>query len=131
MDLRPNLRISHGPSKGTIRYIGPVAPSTGLWLGIEWDDPTRGKHSGTSADGTRYFDVRIPGSGSFVRPTSTKLSSGCCFVEALRNRYDPSATEEVKKTEEGRHYSRKNIAEIEIETPNLERVARKAARLDR
>ncbi|EST06052.1 Leucine rich repeat 4 [Kalmanozyma brasiliensis GHG001] len=133
MSLSVGQRVSLGPHRGTIRYRGPVPPSTGEWLGIEWDDPTRGKHSGTSAGGTRYFDVRVPGSGSFVRATSSKLSSGCGFLSALRNKYLPAPateTEQRSGTEETQ-YSRKNIAEIEIETPNLERVVQKAARLDR
>ncbi|TKY89442.1 hypothetical protein EX895_001973 [Sporisorium graminicola] len=134
MDLTVGKRISLGPHKGTIRYRGPVPPSSGEWLGIEWDEPTRGKHDGTSADGTRYFHVRIPGSGSFVRPTSSKLSSGCCFISALRNKYLPSTVEQPLSTENSaalQQYSRKNIADIEIETPNLDRIAQKAARLDR
>ena len=128
-------RISLGLHKGTVRYRGPVPPSKGEWLGIEWDDPTRGKHDGTSADGTRYFHVRIPGSGSFIRPTASKLSSGCCLVAALRNKYltatadPPAVTDSVGSS--AHRYSRKNIAEIEIETPNLDRIAVKAARLDR
>ncbi|SJX61462.1 related to PAC2-microtubule effector required for tubulin heterodimer formation [Sporisorium reilianum f. sp. reilianum] len=134
MDLAVGKRISLGPHKGTIRYRGPVPPSNGEWLGIEWDDPTRGKHDGTSADGTRYFHVRIPGSGSFIRPTSSKLSSGCCFLVALRNKYLPSTAEQTASIEQSgtaQQYSRKNLADIEIETPNLDRIALKAARLDR
>lgn len=127
-------RISLGPHKGTIRYRGPVPPSNGEWLGIEWDDPTRGKHDGTSADGTRYFHVRIPGSGSFIRPTSSKLSSGCSFLSALRNKYLPETAEQSTSLQQSAvspQYSRKNIADIEIETPNLDRIALKATRLDR
>ncbi|KAJ9477351.1 Protein PAC2 [Pseudozyma hubeiensis] len=134
MNLDVGRRISLGPHKGTIRYRGLVPPSAGEWLGVEWDDPTRGKHDGTSADGTRHFHVRIPGSGSFIRPTSSKLSSGCSFLSALRNKYCP-ATEPSAAVEQSvgreQQYSRKNIADIEIETPNLDRIAIKSARLDR
>jgi dynactin complex subunit len=38
----------------TIRYIGPVAAKSGEWLGVEWDDPLRGRHDGTHA-GVKYF----------------------------------------------------------------------------
>ncbi|GAC96860.1 hypothetical protein PHSY_004444 [Pseudozyma hubeiensis SY62] len=134
MNLDVGRRISLGPHKGTIRYRGPVPPSAGEWLGVEWDDPTRGKHDGTSADGTRYFHVRIPGSGSFIRPTSSKLSSGCSFLSALRNKYcPPTELSAAAQRSVGREqqYSRKNIADIEIETPNLDRIAIKSARLDR
>ena len=29
-------------------------PISGVWLGVEWDDPSRGKHSGDH-DGVHYF----------------------------------------------------------------------------
>ena len=38
----------------TIRYVGGVQGTTGDWLGVEWDDPTRGKHAGEHK-GVRYF----------------------------------------------------------------------------
>jgi dynactin complex subunit len=28
--------------KGTVRYVGTVRDQAGEWLGIEWDNPTRG-----------------------------------------------------------------------------------------
>ena len=45
---------------GTIKYIGPVQElkdSTELWYGVEWRDPSRGKHDG-SYKGTRYFETK-------------------------------------------------------------------------
>ena len=39
---------------GTIRYVGEVEGTDGVWLGVEWDDSNRGKHNGTK-DGKRYF----------------------------------------------------------------------------
>ena len=52
--LVTGARINYGGHHGTIRYIGEVINSSGTWLGIEWDDPQRGKHDG-SKDGLRYF----------------------------------------------------------------------------
>lgn len=40
---------------GTVRFSGPVEQTSGTWLGIEWDDPKRGKHDG-SKDGKQYFE---------------------------------------------------------------------------
>lgn len=40
---------------GTVRYAGAVPPTKGAWLGVEWDDPARGKHDG-SHEGTPYFE---------------------------------------------------------------------------
>lgn len=41
----------------TVRYIGTVRDKAGTWLGVEWDDPNRGKHNGTH-DGTVYFTCK-------------------------------------------------------------------------
>lgn len=40
--------------RGTLRYVGPVGDTKGTWLGVDWDDPSRGKHNGTHL-GTEYF----------------------------------------------------------------------------
>lgn len=42
----------------TIHYIGPVGDKSGTWLGVEWDDPIRGKHNGTH-DGVEYFNCTM------------------------------------------------------------------------
>lgn len=47
-------RIRHSGHLGTVRFVGQVEGTTGVWLGIEWDDPQRGKHDGVK-DGKRYF----------------------------------------------------------------------------
>ncbi|KAG2147251.1 hypothetical protein BD769DRAFT_1346477 [Suillus cothurnatus] len=70
---------------GTVKYFGPVDGTTGLWLGVEWDDPARGKHDGIK-DGKRYFDCRVPHSGSFIRPSSS-ICYGYPFLQALKNKY--------------------------------------------
>jgi dynactin complex subunit len=38
----------------TVRYIGLVDGTEKEWLGVEWDDPLRGKHDG-ELKGKRYF----------------------------------------------------------------------------
>jgi tubulin-specific chaperone E len=47
-------RFAHGGCLGTIRFVGPVDGTQGIWLGVEWDDPKRGKHNGKK-NGKRYF----------------------------------------------------------------------------
>ncbi|KAG8444516.1 hypothetical protein GDO86_009614 [Hymenochirus boettgeri] len=69
---------------GTVHYVGNVPPTPGLWLGIEWDNPVRGKHDGTH-EGTKYFTCSHPTGGSFIRPK--KANFGVDFVTALRKRY--------------------------------------------
>jgi hypothetical protein len=77
--------------RGTIRYIGPVAAAKNpadIWLGIEWDDSSRGKHDGSCLDSkgstVRHFQCEA-GSGSFVKPN--KLNFGKTFEDAMGERY--------------------------------------------
>lgn len=80
-------RISFDSVLCTVRYIGPVAGTTGSWLGVEWDDPARGKHDGSHKD-VRYFTCfsKVPTAASFVRPTrpADKPQS---FVAAVKDKY--------------------------------------------
>lgn len=69
---------------GTVCYVGSIPPTSGLWLGIEWDNPLRGKHDG-SHEGRRYFTCRHPMGGSFIRPK--KANFGVSFLTALIKRY--------------------------------------------
>ncbi|KAL2840578.1 hypothetical protein BJY01DRAFT_218383 [Aspergillus pseudoustus] len=80
-------RRSYNGDLCTIRYVGKVEGTSGDWLGAEWDDPTRGKHSGQH-QGVRYFTClrNHPTAGSFVRP-SRPSDKPRGFVEALREKY--------------------------------------------
>ena len=40
-----------------MRYFGPIEATKGDWLGVEWDEPGRGKHDG-SHKGVKYFECR-------------------------------------------------------------------------
>ena len=51
-------RVSYSGELCTVRYIGEVAGTKGEWLGVEWDDSTRGKHNGEAA-GKRYFECNL------------------------------------------------------------------------
>ena len=90
-------RVAFEDHFGTIRYVGEVPPTKGkhqvrvhncscsdrigVWLGVEWDDPQRGKHSGTH-EGVEYFSCSVEGSGSFLRHRRAEL--GCTFIQAVR-----------------------------------------------
>ncbi|CAB1119573.1 unnamed protein product [Ectocarpus sp. CCAP 1310/34] len=78
--------------RGTVRYVGPVCTAkdpTTPWIGVEFDDPARGKHDGAveKPDGSsvRYFTCVNGGSGSFLKPS--KFSTGISMAEALRQQY--------------------------------------------
>lgn len=89
-------RLSYDGVLCTVRFVGQVAGTTGTWLGVEWDDPSRGKHDG-SHKGLRYFTCRSRSStaASFVRPTRP-AETPRTFLEALQEKYagggDASAT---------------------------------------
>ncbi len=50
-------RIQFEDQFATVRYIGQVPPTKGEWLGVEWDNVSRGKHDGFH-EGVRYFTCR-------------------------------------------------------------------------
>ena len=58
-------RISYEGNLCTVRYIGEVKDTKGAWLGVEWDDPTRGKHSGEH-QGERYFECTVTPSDKMI-----------------------------------------------------------------
>lgn len=59
-------RIEDENCFGTICFIGKLPNTSGIWLGIDWDDSSRGRHDGTF-NGIRYFKTHSFNSGSFVR----------------------------------------------------------------
>ncbi|KAK9447618.1 uncharacterized protein V1518DRAFT_96412 [Limtongia smithiae] len=98
------LVISHVPCRisllselGTLRYHGPIPAWPDISaLGIEWDDASRGKHSG-DYNGRRYFDVVVPNSGTFLKASNRKFDEPRDFVTVLRERYAPKAIDEMEK----------------------------------
>ncbi|KAL9092281.1 MAG: hypothetical protein Q9165_004455 [Trypethelium subeluteriae] len=93
-------RQSYGGNICTLRYVGEVKGTQGQWLGVEWDEPTRGKHSGEHGEGRS----KHPTSGSFVRPNRpTDIPHS--FLEALNAKYasDGSNTSNIshKASENG------------------------------
>lgn len=58
MDYHIGQRLSLKDQLCTIRYLGSVSGKAGEWLGVEWDDTSRGKHDGTF-DGMKYFDCKM------------------------------------------------------------------------
>jgi hypothetical protein len=133
-------RVSFSNSSGTIRFIGPVEGlgEDNIRLGIEWDNPARGKHDGQYR-GKRYFECKslishvsacslssgLSGSstgGSFMRFTAIPDPTQT-FLEAVREKYAPPAPE-VPTTE---HVISGKVAE-EI---GFEKIRRQQAQLHR
>lgn len=52
--IRVGRRVCIGTYFGVARYVGPIPETESIWVGIEWDDSSRGKHDGVH-NGVRYF----------------------------------------------------------------------------
>jgi dynactin complex subunit len=55
--LQVGARVAVGADRGTVRYVGAVAGgAAGVYVGVVWDRPGRGKHDGQpEPGGPRYF----------------------------------------------------------------------------
>ncbi|KAF8373413.1 tbce-1, partial [Pristionchus pacificus] len=82
--MEVGARVQVGSDKATVRYIGQVDGVRGDWVGVEWDDPSRGKHDGTVKD-RRYFTTKHPTGGSLVRPNLVSLGED--LESAVSSRY--------------------------------------------
>ncbi|KAI0064708.1 RNI-like protein [Artomyces pyxidatus] len=120
------VRVNHAGSIGTVKYVGEVDGTKGTWLGVEWDDPNRGKHDGVK-DGKRYFSCSIPGAGSFIRPLPS-LDYGRSFLRALVEKYVemPHGTTAQEMIVLG-----SSNGSIQVEAVNLNKIRGNLARLDR
>ncbi|KAK3624041.1 hypothetical protein LTR56_021236 [Elasticomyces elasticus] len=86
-DYRAGQRFSLKGQSLTIKYVGSVHGKSGDWLGVEWDDVSRGKHDGVH-EGKKYLECRSssPTCASFLRPKQT-WDPHRTFLEALREKY--------------------------------------------
>lgn len=67
MSSRLGARLIVDKCKATVRYVGAIDDQQGTWVGLEWDDISRGRHDGI-VGGRRYFACKHSGPrGSFVR----------------------------------------------------------------
>uniref|UniRef100_A0A1I8JFQ0 Tubulin-specific chaperone E n=1 Tax=Macrostomum lignano TaxID=282301 RepID=A0A1I8JFQ0_9PLAT len=69
---------------GIVKYIGPVGSSRDTWLGIDWDEPERGRHNGTH-NGVQYFKAAQATSASFVK--ASRVNAGIGLLEGIIQRY--------------------------------------------
>ncbi|THH19470.1 hypothetical protein EW146_g1699 [Bondarzewia mesenterica] len=111
---------------GTVRFFGNVDGTKGDWIGVEWDDPARGKHDGIK-DGRRYFSCIVPNSGSFIRLIPT-IDFGKSFLKALVEKY--VEVQHGSATQETVILGSSNGA-IQVEAVNLDKVRQKFSRLER
>lgn len=85
-----NERVSLDGYLATIKFVGYLPDyiwgAKVLTLGLEWDQPERGKNNG-DIDGVHYFHTEVEGSGSFIKATNKKLAKRRDFLEALLKKY--------------------------------------------
>lgn len=90
----PAPSVSHGSrievsgSRGFVRFLG-VLPGRGdgvVWVGVDWDEPSRGKHDGT-VDGVRRFTAEQPTSGSFVKLSKLESCVQRSLLDAVAYRH--------------------------------------------
>ncbi len=70
-----------GEERGTVRFQGPLVhegrpagSDKELWVGVEWDNPKRGKNNGT-VSGHTYFQT-LAGGNSATLLKAAKLEFG-------------------------------------------------------
>ncbi|EPZ32953.1 CAP Gly-rich domain-containing protein [Rozella allomycis CSF55] len=96
MDLEIGQRVLLGNNlEGVIRYVGNADFATGIWVGIELDEPT-GKNNGT-VQGTQYF-VCEDKHGIFVRPAMILKILGDGEKEGNMSKPDVAVSENAKRT---------------------------------
>ena len=110
-----NGRYSYAGALCTARYLGPLSKSSGDWLGVEWDHPSRGKHDGTH-EGKRMFRCQSssPTAASFLRP-SRKPDPERMLLEAIRFKYAPAAKHASDAADQAIEISGKVVEEIGFE----------------
>ncbi|XP_047999954.1 tubulin-specific chaperone E [Leguminivora glycinivorella] len=90
--VRIGSRVKCNDDFATVKYIGEVQGYKGIWYGVEWDDPARGKHDG-SVDDIQYFKTSKPGAGSFIRPN--KIAPTITCADAIKKYYGDREDETV------------------------------------
>ena len=65
--------LSQDGFRATVRWRGTLKDAHGneiKYVGVEWDEQSRGKHN--EYKGQKLFDVKVPNSGSFLREATVK-----------------------------------------------------------
>lgn len=99
---------------------------SGPWLGIEWDDPNRGKHNGI-VDGKCYFQTQHPTAGCFIRPGKISLFES--LEDAARERYLNSNRGHILDLELVRE-TQSNFNASRFEIVGMDKIARKQSKFE-
>ncbi|RMZ79222.1 hypothetical protein DV738_g3466, partial [Chaetothyriales sp. CBS 135597] len=112
LDFYTGQRLSYDGALCTVRYFGRLANLKGDWLGVEWDQPGRGKHNGTH-QGERVFHCLSKSDkvASFIRP-SRRTDPTRTLLEALKFKYGSNTTTSSDKDLGGVDHSEVEIVHI-------------------
>jgi len=127
-----NKRIELNGYCGTIKYLGCLQHKkendSELWLGIEWDEETRGKHNGI-VENFNYFETKNnKNSGSLIK--ISKVNFGLELEEALNFKYNFENQKNdmyafMNNIVENERYIQANKKRIEIEFIGREKAIKK------
>lgn len=124
-------RVLIAKQRATVRYVGPVDGHEGTWVGVEWDDDSRGKHDGATG-GKRYFTCcsSAPTAASFVR--INKVNSGTSLVDALVLRYTNQLAEGQGSTADAQqaYVSTASNKKLWVELVGQEQVTMRQSKLE-
>ncbi|KPI41945.1 Tubulin-specific chaperone E [Cyphellophora attinorum] len=121
-------RLAFDGNLCTVRYVGPLDNTQGLWLGVEWDDTTRGKHDGTYK-GQRIFSClsSAPTPASFIRPTRTPDKTRT-VLEAIKYKYDQATHENGSL--KGPGYQIIEISKKKVEEVGFDKITQQMSKLE-
>lgn len=137
--LPVTLRMTHQTTSVSLDLsIPPLTSRTNIIYGIEYDDPTRGKHEGIY-EGKQVFTPRQKGVGAGAILLSSKdLRRGHTFAEALSDRYDVDipGCSRVRPRHDGDEGEKGLVlgssgGSIKVEAPGLELVQKRIGQLRR
>jgi len=105
-------RIEYQKAFGTVKYCGPLKHDAGkhndpnqIWLGVEWDDVSRGRHNGT-VEGVKYFETEN-GQNSGTLLKAEKANFGINIYDGILLRYFNQ--KENKENKENAYVNEKGI----------------------
>lgn len=132
-----NRRIEISDHLGTVKYVGKLKHTNKddeIWVGVEWDDESRGKHNGT-VDGCQYFICQNQTGGSLLK--FNKVNFGSTFQEAIDFKYNFFNSEKaddlyqfLNRAVESDLYIQANKKRITIELVGKEKAIKKFSQIE-
>lgn len=97
-------RVEYNGAIGTVKYYGKLKHQTEKhnpdeqWIGVEWDDPERGRHNGT-VEGVEYFKCKGDlNAGSLLK--ADKVNYGIGIYTSILQRYFKDKTQATEPSKE-------------------------------